>query len=204
MDDPARGEFERLLALAGTSAQTLLAAGIPAQSAAIDGWLVIQRVDHRRIVHGPDGGPPSHEETVYEQIWLTRDGTLRRARRSQTRDGPSELRPGAAIASAGDLAGARWDCDYAPTAHRLGLVETIVHDEPSGRREDPEARIAAALDNMTASLTGGGPRGGRPARRTKLWPKLAVGVVVVIGWITLVLMLMFMAWLWGSWAAAGP
>ena len=57
---------------------------------------------------------------------------------------------------------------------------------------------------MTASALGSGPRRGRLARHTKLWPKLAVGVVVVIGWVTLVLMLMFMAWFWRSWAAAGP
>ena len=197
MDDPASGEFEGLLALARSSAQTLVAARVPAQSAALDGWLAIQRLDHRRIVHAPDGGSPSHEEAFYEQIWLTRDGTLRRARRSQTRDGPPEIRPGAAIVSAGDLAGARWDGDYAPTTHRLGLVETIVHDEPAGRRETPETRIAAALENMTASLTGSGARRWRLERRKDRRTKLATGVVVTIGWVTLVLMVMFVAWLWG-------
>jgi len=223
MDPPPDHDFSRLIGLASASSRALRAAGVPPESPALPGWLVLQRLDRTEIAHASASNDrPRREETFYEQIWLTVDGELRQARRTHIQqrgggaDGPSggvvpdsdATRPGAVIATFEDVSGSRWDGAYGPSSQRDGSIETIVHDEPCGPRENPATRIERALERMTAWLIEGADPPAAVTARTGLATVLAMSVGMVVGLVvvlagTAVAAFMLYAWFMGAAAGSG-
>lgn len=171
-------DFARLLEIASASAEALRAAAVAPESPLLEGWLVMQRLDRTEIVHAPTtGGAPHRFETFHEQIWLTADGSLRKALRVHSKgydglgDLPSgavatssdSLAPGAVICDPREIAESRWDGEYGPTSQREGQLETILQDTPCGPRQDSLARVAIALTNMTSLLVERRSRRPQPA-----------------------------------------
>lgn len=211
-------EFDRLLELAQAAAHALRSAGVAAQSPALAGWLVIQRLDRLEVVHpADDDGTPRREDALYEQIWLTTGGGLvhaRRAHRTLAGGGPdSELAPeaessqlGSAISSESDLVGRRWDGDYGPRSQRNGCAETIVYDDPRGPREHPASRIARALASMSTWLIKDQSPAPPVTAPTGLATILAMGVgmvVVLVMTLAGAAVAAFMLYAWFMGVAAG-